>query len=202
EIEFLDFIPAQHHDPGLFRVGGVDQHFVGHGGLVLASRARNRGRAARSDVSGSRPPPPDDSVLRGRWMGWMGKACRGSSRRQARLSLGRNRPSDKKSRHKPGANSDRKSLSTFAEFAPARSKPEADGSAKASRRGVRRPSKPPEGENRGELSLPVRRLASRQRSQSNGSGAPRSNPRELAGNASRKTFRGAQNPFGATDRSG
>ena len=30
EIEFLDFITAQHHNPGFFRVGGVDQHFVGH----------------------------------------------------------------------------------------------------------------------------------------------------------------------------
>ncbi len=31
EVEFLDAISTQHHDPGLFRVGRVDQHFVGHG---------------------------------------------------------------------------------------------------------------------------------------------------------------------------
>ena len=30
EIEFLDPIAAQHDHPGLFRVGGVDEHLVGH----------------------------------------------------------------------------------------------------------------------------------------------------------------------------
>ena len=30
EIKFFDAIAADHDDPGLFRVGGVDQHFVGH----------------------------------------------------------------------------------------------------------------------------------------------------------------------------
>ncbi len=41
EIKFFDAIAADHDDPGLFRVGGVDQHFVGHfgthdgGGRVL-----------------------------------------------------------------------------------------------------------------------------------------------------------------------
>ena len=30
EIEFFDAITAQHHYPGLFRVGCVDEHFVGH----------------------------------------------------------------------------------------------------------------------------------------------------------------------------
>ena len=30
EVEFLDAVATQHHDPGLFRVGRVDQHFVGH----------------------------------------------------------------------------------------------------------------------------------------------------------------------------
>jgi len=41
EIKFFDAIAADHNDPGLFRVGGVDQHFVGHfgthegGGRVL-----------------------------------------------------------------------------------------------------------------------------------------------------------------------
>ncbi|HJZ20547.1 MAG TPA: hypothetical protein VJ226_06290 [Bradyrhizobium sp.] len=32
EIKFLDAIAADHDNPGLFRVGGVDQHFVGHFG--------------------------------------------------------------------------------------------------------------------------------------------------------------------------
>jgi hypothetical protein len=41
EIKFFDAIAADHYDPGLFRVGGIDKHFVGHfltldgGGRVL-----------------------------------------------------------------------------------------------------------------------------------------------------------------------
>jgi hypothetical protein len=30
EIKFFDAVAADHHDPGLFRVRGVDQHLVGH----------------------------------------------------------------------------------------------------------------------------------------------------------------------------
>ena len=30
EVEFFDAVAAQHHDPGLLRMGRVDQHFVGH----------------------------------------------------------------------------------------------------------------------------------------------------------------------------
>ena len=30
KIKFFDAIAADHDDPGLFRVGGIDQHFVGH----------------------------------------------------------------------------------------------------------------------------------------------------------------------------
>ena len=30
EVELLDPIAAQHHHPGLLRMGGVDEHFVGH----------------------------------------------------------------------------------------------------------------------------------------------------------------------------
>jgi len=30
EVKLFDSIAADHNDPGLFRVGGVDQHFVGH----------------------------------------------------------------------------------------------------------------------------------------------------------------------------
>ncbi len=32
EIKLFDSIAANHDDPGLLRVGGVDQHFVGHFG--------------------------------------------------------------------------------------------------------------------------------------------------------------------------
>ena len=34
EIKFFDAIAADHNDPGLFRVGGIDQHFVGHFGAL------------------------------------------------------------------------------------------------------------------------------------------------------------------------
>jgi hypothetical protein len=30
EIKFFDAISADHNDPCLFRVRGIDQHFVGH----------------------------------------------------------------------------------------------------------------------------------------------------------------------------
>ena len=30
EIKFFDAIATDHNDPGLFRVGSIDQHFVGH----------------------------------------------------------------------------------------------------------------------------------------------------------------------------
>ncbi len=30
EIKFFDAIAADHNNPGLFRVGGIDQHLVGH----------------------------------------------------------------------------------------------------------------------------------------------------------------------------
>jgi len=34
EIKLFDAIAADHDDPGLFRVGGIDQHFVGHFGTL------------------------------------------------------------------------------------------------------------------------------------------------------------------------
>jgi hypothetical protein len=34
EIKFFDAIAAHHDNPGLFRVGGIDQHFVGHFGAL------------------------------------------------------------------------------------------------------------------------------------------------------------------------
>jgi hypothetical protein len=48
EIKFLDAIAADHDDPGLLRVGGIDQHFVGHfEALGGGGRAGRRARAAR-----------------------------------------------------------------------------------------------------------------------------------------------------------
>ena len=44
EVEFLDAIAAQNHDPGLLRVGRVDQHFVGHIEISLW-QAQTRARA-------------------------------------------------------------------------------------------------------------------------------------------------------------
>ena len=42
EIKFLDAISANHDHPGLFRVGGVDQHFVGHFGALDGERDARR----------------------------------------------------------------------------------------------------------------------------------------------------------------
>jgi hypothetical protein len=48
EIKFFNAIAADHNDPGLFRVGGVDQHFVGHfGTLGGGGRVWRRARMAR-----------------------------------------------------------------------------------------------------------------------------------------------------------
>jgi hypothetical protein len=45
KIKFFDAVAADHDDPGLFRVSGIDQHLVGHfgalgGGGRVAWRAR------------------------------------------------------------------------------------------------------------------------------------------------------------------
>ena len=40
EVEFLDPVTSQHHHPGLFRVGGVDDHLVGHGKLSRRATPR------------------------------------------------------------------------------------------------------------------------------------------------------------------
>jgi hypothetical protein len=48
EIKLFDAIAADHNDPGLFRVGGIDQHFVGHfGTLDGGGRVCRRARMAR-----------------------------------------------------------------------------------------------------------------------------------------------------------
>ncbi|WP_375144034.1 hypothetical protein [Bradyrhizobium sp. Ash2021] len=48
EIKFFDAIAADHNDPGLFRVGGIDQHLVGHfGALDGGGRGARRAHDAR-----------------------------------------------------------------------------------------------------------------------------------------------------------
>ena len=48
EIKFFDAIAADHNDPGLFRVGGIDQHLVGHfGALDGGGRGARRAQIAR-----------------------------------------------------------------------------------------------------------------------------------------------------------
>jgi hypothetical protein len=48
EVKLFDAIAADHNDPGLFRVGGVDQHFVGHFGTHGGGgRVWRRARIAR-----------------------------------------------------------------------------------------------------------------------------------------------------------
>ena len=49
EIKFLDAVAADDNDPGLFRVGGVDQHLVGHfGTLDGGGRVSWRAQTART----------------------------------------------------------------------------------------------------------------------------------------------------------
>ena len=48
EIKFFDAVAANHNDPGLLRVGGIDKHFVGHfGTLDGGGRAGRRAQLAR-----------------------------------------------------------------------------------------------------------------------------------------------------------
>jgi hypothetical protein len=48
EVKLFDTIAADHNDPGLFRVGGIDQHFVGHfGTLDGGGRVSRCARVAR-----------------------------------------------------------------------------------------------------------------------------------------------------------
>nr|WP_315986389.1 hypothetical protein [Bradyrhizobium sp. Bra78] len=47
EIKLFDAIAADHDDPGLFRVGGIDQHLVGHV-LTLGGGGRDRPWAPRA----------------------------------------------------------------------------------------------------------------------------------------------------------
>ena len=54
EIKLFDAIAADHNDPGLFRVGGIDQHFVGHFGTLDGG-----GRVSRQ----ARIAPPGDATV-------------------------------------------------------------------------------------------------------------------------------------------
>jgi len=48
EIKFFDAIAADHNDPGLLRVGGIDKHLVGHIGTLDGDRrVRRRAQIAR-----------------------------------------------------------------------------------------------------------------------------------------------------------
>jgi len=48
EIKFFDAIAADHNDPGLFRVGSIDQHLVGHfGALDGGGRGARHAQIAR-----------------------------------------------------------------------------------------------------------------------------------------------------------
>ena len=50
EIKFFDAIAADHDDPGLLRVGGIDKHLVGHfGTLDGGGHAGRRAQIARPD---------------------------------------------------------------------------------------------------------------------------------------------------------
>src|SRR6185312_198602 len=56
EVEFLDAVAAQDHDPGLLGVGRIDQHFVGHNKISLGkARPRARALSMAQDQAGSLP---------------------------------------------------------------------------------------------------------------------------------------------------
>ena len=56
EIEFLDAVAADDDDPGLFRVGGVDEHLVGHANLSGRRRSREGNRSRAAVIAGMRIP--------------------------------------------------------------------------------------------------------------------------------------------------
>ena len=66
EVEFLDPVPVHHHDAGLFRVGGVDQHFLCHD--VFRERPAGRPACGRAGVvrfgddAAARGPTPTHST--------------------------------------------------------------------------------------------------------------------------------------------
>src|SRR3569623_406935 len=69
EIILFDAIAANHNDPGLLRVGGVDQHFVGHFGT------HDGGWQARRPAQHARPDGGAVHLIRGRGAGLTAKRC-------------------------------------------------------------------------------------------------------------------------------
>ena len=65
EVELLDPVSAQHHHPGLLRVGGVDEHLVGHGNV--SRRACGRPRRAETGT-GSACGAPNWGLNEWRWI--------------------------------------------------------------------------------------------------------------------------------------
>jgi hypothetical protein len=63
EIKLFDAIAADHHDPGFFRMGGIDKHLVGHG------KTHNGGRCARRPALSARSPDARVRLIRGSWKG-------------------------------------------------------------------------------------------------------------------------------------
>ena len=55
EVELLDPIAAQHHHPGLLRMGGVDEHFVGH--EIISWRRAKALRRVASNTRGGKAAP-------------------------------------------------------------------------------------------------------------------------------------------------
>src|SRR3569833_1457751 len=54
EVEFLDAIAAHNDHPGLFRMGRVDEHFVGHGSISLDRRQSGTRATMTAQVQGRR----------------------------------------------------------------------------------------------------------------------------------------------------
>lgn len=59
EIKFFDAIAADYDHPGLFRVGGVDQHFVGH------FSTHDGGRRAKRPARNAQPGDATVHLIRG-----------------------------------------------------------------------------------------------------------------------------------------
>jgi hypothetical protein len=59
EIKLFNAIATHHDDPGLFRVGGIDQHFVGHVGAL------DGGRHAWRPARNARPGDTTVHLIRG-----------------------------------------------------------------------------------------------------------------------------------------
>jgi len=59
EIKLFDAVAADHDHPGLFRVGGVDQHLVGHFSTLWG------GRRAKRPAQGARRGDATVHLIRG-----------------------------------------------------------------------------------------------------------------------------------------